>query len=237
MPTVTRDTEPRGPVRPERPDPAARVRRLVGSAWERSARSTDTAIDPDGCGPVEAALARFDAPVDIRIRGGLGSGRRTLAAALRARRGWRAQIDDLDVLAAPGAPAAAAPDVEILCLRTAPCRHEEAWTRRPRRHALLVVATGVGDGDGGDRGHDRDDDRDDDEAPPRWARGLPAVDAREPEHRSVDRVVSFVDRALETLATVRVARLEAELERLAVHDEVGDLAEAALCALTGPDPS
>jgi hypothetical protein len=31
----------------------------------------------------------------------------------------------------------------------------------------------------------------------------------------------------------RLARLEAELERLSVHDRVGDLAEAALCAL-GP---
>lgn len=232
MPTVTHDTEPQAPVRPESPDPAARVRRLLSSARERSGRSVDPAAgpvvyDPGAYGPVEEALARFDAPVDIRIRGGLGSGRRTLAAALRARRGWRAQVDDLDVLAAPGAPATTAPDVEIVCLRTAPCRHEEAWVRRPRRHALLVVATGVGGGG----------DTDDDEVLPRWARGLPAVDAREPGHRSVDGVVSFLERALDALATARVARLEAELERLAVHDEVGDLAEAALCVLAGSGPS
>lgn len=223
VPTVTHDTEPPAPVRPERPDPAARVRRLVSSARERSAGSAVVAVDAGGLAPVEAALARVDAPVDIRIRGGLGSGRRTLASALRARRGWYAQVDDLDVLAAPGAPVAAAPDVEIVCLRTAPCRHEEAWVRRPRRHALLVVATGVAG--------------DDDEDPPRWARGLPAVDARQPGHRSVDVVVSFLDRALAALAEVRVARLESELECLAVHDEVGELAEAALCALGGSDPS
>jgi len=240
VPTVTHDTEPQAPVRPESPDPAARVRRLLSSARERSGRSVDPAVgpvvyDPGAYGPVEEALARFDAPVDIRIRGGLGSGRRTLAAALRARRGWRAQVDDLDVLAAPGAPATTTPDVEIVCLRTAPCRHEEAWVRRPRRHALLVVATGVGGGgaDGGTDGGESDDD----EVLPRWARGLPAVDAREPGHRSVDGVVSFLERALDALATVRVARLEAELERLAVHDEVGDLAEAALCVLAGSGPS
>lgn len=234
VPTVTHDTEPQAPVRPESPDPAARVRRLIGSARERSSGSAEVTAGSDLCAPVEAALARFDAPVDIRIRGGLGSGRRTLAAALRARRGWHAQVDDLDVIAAPGAPATAAPDVEIVCLRTAPCRHEEAWVRRPRRHALMVVATGVGD-DAGDR--DARDQNDDDEDRPRWARGLPAVDARMPEHRSVDGVVSFLERALDALAAVRVARLEAELERLAVHDEVGELAEAALCVLTGSDPS
>src|SRR5690606_6210976 len=137
VPSVTRLTAPQTPVRPASPDPAARVRRLVSSARERSGRSVESATGPAGSdpgvhGPVEEALARFDAPVDIRIRGGLGSGRRTLAAALRARRGWRAQVDDLDVLAAPGAPATTAPDVEIVCLRTAPCRHEEAWVRRPR---------------------------------------------------------------------------------------------------------
>lgn len=240
MPTVTHDTEPQAPVRPESPDPAARVRRLVSSARERSGRSVEPAAGPVGYapgvyGPVEEALARFDAPVDMRIRGGLGSGRRTLAAALRARRGWRAQVDDLDLLAAPGAPATTAPDVEIVCLRTAPCRHEEAWVRRPRRHALLVVATGVGGG--GDDGGGSGSESDDDEVLPRWARGLTAVDAREPGHRSVDGVVSFLDRALDALATVRVDRLEAELERLAVHDEVGELAEAALCVLTGPGPS
>ena len=43
--------------------------------------------------------------------------------------------------------------------------------------------------------------------------------------------MTFVERALDGLASVRVARLEAELERLAVHPEVGELAEAALCAL------
>lgn len=234
MPTVTDDTGPQAPVRPENPDPAARVRRLIRSARERSGGSAGVAVGPGGCAPVEAALARFDAPVDIRIRGGLGSGRRTLAAALRARAGWRAQIDDLDVLAAPGAPAALAPDVEIVCLRTAPCRHEEAWVRRPRRHPLLVVAT---DALPADHDDNNEDDHDDDEARPRWARGLPAVDAREPEHRSVDGVVTFLERAIDSLATVRVARLEAELEQLAVHDEVGDLAEAALCALSGSDPS
>ena len=57
------------------------------------------------------------------------------------------------------------------------------------------------------------------------------MDAREPGHRSVDGVVSFLERALLDLSTTRVSRLEAELEMLAVHDEVGDLAEAALCAL------
>ena len=215
---MTHDTTPPAPVPPESPDPVARVRRLVGSARERSGKPVD--VGSDWCAPVDAALARFDAPVDIRIRGGLGSGRRTLAAALQVRRGWHAQVDDLDELAAPGAPATVAPDVEVVCLRTAPCRHEEAWVRRPRRHALLVVATGI-----------------DDEVPPRWARGLHAVDAREPEHRSVDGVVDFLERALDALAAVRVARLEAELERLAVHDEVGDLAEAALCVLAGSVPS
>lgn len=207
MPTATPDTEPTAPVRAPDPDPAARVRRLVASARERDGGR-------GGTGPVEAAVARVDAPADIRIRGGLGSGRRTLATALRVRRGWRARVDDLDVVAAPGAEPVAPPDAEIVCLRTAPCRHEEAWLRRARRHPLLVVATGV-----------------DDDDPPHWARGLPAVDAREPGHLSVDGVVSFLDRALHDLSATRVARLEAELEMLAVHDEVGDLAEAALCAL------
>lgn len=223
VPTVTHDTEPPAPVRPERPDPAARIDRDDRRPGRALPSGGDQSPHAGGLAPVEAALARVDAPVDIRIRGGLGSGRRTLASALRARRGWYAQVDDLDVLAAPGAPVAAAPDVEIVCLRTAPCRHEEAWVRRPRRHALLVVATGVAG--------------DDDEDPPRWARGLPAVDARQPGHRSVDVVVSFLDRALAALAEVRVARLESELECLAVHDEVGELAEAALCALGGSDPS
>ena len=216
MPTQTPDTVPRAPVCAPDPDPAARVRRLVASARERSGG----AGAGEDVGPVEAALARVDAPADVRIRGGLGSGRRTLAAALRARRGWRARVEDLDVVAAPGAGAVSPPDVEIVCLRTAPCRHEELWVRRARRHALLVVATGV----------------DDDEDPPRWARGLMAVDAREPEHRSVDGVVSFVERALHDLAAVRVARLEAELEMLAARDGVGDLAEAALCALAAGAP-
>lgn len=207
---MTHDTEPQAPVRAESPDPVARVRRLAGSAQ-------------GVVGPVEEALARFDAPVDIRIGGGLGSGRRTLAAALRARRGWHTRVEDLDVLAAPGAPATRAPDVEIVCLRTAPCRHEEAWVRRRRGHALLVVATGVGG--------------DDDESRPRWARGLPAVDAREPRDRSVDGVVAFLDRALDTVPSLRLARLEAELECLAVHPGVGELAEAALCSLAGSGPS
>ncbi|MFD2392592.1 hypothetical protein ACFSSF_00640 [Dietzia aerolata] len=57
------------------------------------------------------------------------------------------------------------------------------------------------------------------------------MDARTAEHRSVDEVIAFVDRAVDGLAALRVARLEAELERLAVHPEVGELAEAALCAI------
>ena len=212
VPIVTHDTAPTGPVSPPSADPAARVRRLIGSARERAEDSRASA----GLRLLDAALTRFDAPVDLRIRGGLGSGRRTLAAALRARRGWRPVVDDLDEMAAPGRPADVPPDVEIVCLRTAPCRHEEAWIRRTRAHALLVVATGVDAAD-----------------PPHWARGLPALDARLPSHGSVDGVVSFLDRALHTLPTVRTARLEAELERLAVHADVGELAEAALCALGG----
>ncbi|MFN3340297.1 MAG: hypothetical protein ACK40Z_11420 [Dietzia sp.] len=210
MPIVTQDTAPRPAVQPTHADPASRVRRMLGSAREHGVNDIET----DGLREVESALARFDAPVDIRVRGGLGSGRRTLAAALRTRRGWRPTIDDLDELAAPGRPVGTPPDVEIVCLRTAPCRHEEAWVRRPRAHALLVVATGV----------DRAD-------PPRWARDLPTVDARRASDGSIDVVVTFLDRALDGLAAVRGARLEAELERLAVHDVVGDLAEAALCAL------
>ncbi|WP_295652933.1 hypothetical protein [uncultured Dietzia sp.] len=201
-----------------------------------SARSSTTATPtaaattapPDPTGLLAAALARFDAPVDLRVRGGLGSGRRTLAAALRARGGWRVSVDDIDVLAAPTARPAAAPDIEILCLRTAPCRHEEAWVRRPRRHPLLVVATGLYEDD--DNAAHPTDARHS-AASPRWVRGLPTVDAREPEHRSVDAVIAFVERAMNSLADSRVARLEAELERLAVHAEVGELAEAALCAL------
>ncbi|MFN3602931.1 MAG: hypothetical protein ACK4UY_16230 [Dietzia sp.] len=210
MPIVTHDTALRPAVQPSTADPASRVRRLVGSAREHGGNGAMT----DGLRELELALARFDAPVDIHVRGGLGSGRRTLAAALRTRRGWRPTIEDLDVLAAPGRAVGAPPDVEIVCLRTAPCRHEEAWVRRPRAHALLVVATGV---DGAD--------------PPRWARDLPAVDARRASDGSLDVVVSFLDRAVDGLAAVRGARLEAELERLAVHDDVGELAEAALCAL------
>lgn len=225
VPTVTDATEPQTPAGPSGVDPAARVRRIVGSARGGRADSADTVdiVDSTGMRLLESALARFDAPVDIRIRGGLGSGRRTLAAALRARRGWRPAVDDLDVLAASGAAVTAPPDVEIVCLRTAPCRHEEAWVRRPRRHGLLVVATGV------DNKNEKNDD--DASAVPHWARGLPAVDAREPSDGSIDPVVLFVDRALRRLAEVRVARLAADLEELSAHGEVGELAEAALCAL------
>ncbi|MEH6820528.1 MAG: hypothetical protein V7706_11355 [Dietzia psychralcaliphila] len=210
MPIVTQDTALRPAVQPTIADPASRVRRIIGSAREQGGNGLST----DGLRELELALARFDAPVDIRVRGGLGSGRRTLAAALRTRRGWRPTIDDLDVLAADGRAVSTPPDVEIVCLRTAPCRHEEAWLRRPRAHALLVVATGV---DGAE--------------PPRWARDLPAVDARRASDGSIDVVVSFLERAVDGLAAVRCLRLEAELERLSVHHEVGDLAEAALCAL------
>lgn len=209
MPTVTQDTAARPAEHPTDADPVSRVRRLLGSAREHRA------ADPRD---LDLALARFDAPVDLRVRGGLGSGRRTLAAALRSRRGWRPEVDDLDSLASPGQPPGTPPDVEIVCLRTAPCRHEEAWMRRPRTHAVLVVATGV----------DRD-------TPPHWARGLPAIDARLSTHTSLDSVIEFVDRALAGLAGVRLTRLEAELERLAVHHELGDLADAALCALGGQD--
>lgn len=276
VPTVTQDTAlevvpRRSAPGPSVPGPAARVRRLLASA-------PGGPTDP-GTALLAAALARFEAPADLRVRGGLGSGRRTLATALRARRGWRVTVEDLDVIAAAGAVSGAtptiAPDVEIICLRTAPCRHEEAWVRRPRRHPMMVVATGMDDGRGagagaggvgaggvsaggaGTGGVSTDGvstdeaaeagDRDDDEvavagdpgpvttrrAPsrPAWARGLPAVDARDPEDRSVDSVVAFVERALDALPTVRLARLEVELERLAVHPEIGELAEAALCAL------
>lgn len=206
---MTQDTAARPAEQPIAADPASRVRRLLSSARDHHAADLRD---------LDLALARFDAPVDIRVRGGLGSGRHTLAAALRSRRGWRPVVDDLDSLALPGQPCGAPPDVEIVCLRTAPCRHEEAWVRRPRAHALLVVATGV---DGG--------------APPRWARGLTAVDARQPTDGSLDVVIEFLDRALAGLAGVRLARLEAELERLAVHDEIGELADAALCVLGGQD--
>lgn len=217
MPAVTHATSPPPAAAPSGPaatspgaDPVARVRRLVGTARDRSD------LDPTGLGALTAALARVDAPLDLRIRGGLGSGRRTLAAALRERRGWRAEVDDVDALVAAGGRVGAPPDVEILCLRTAPCRHEEAWLRRPRAHPLLTVATGV-------EGPD----------PPGWASGLHRLDARRPGDGSVDAVVAFVERALDDLGTVRVARLAAELERLAVRDGIGDLAEAALCALDG----
>ena len=231
VPTVTQDTAAKDVACPLAPDPAARIRRLITSTPNGANAPGPT---HPGAELISAALARFDAPVDLRVRGGLSSGRRTLAAALRARRGWRVTVEDLDSLAAPGAPAAAAPDVEIICLRTAPCRHEEAWARRPRRHPMLIVATGRFDDDAtasataaaGTALSDTEDSR-----RPRWARGLPAVDARSPEDRSVDTVVTFVERALDVLTSVRVARLEVELERLAVHPEVGELAEAALCAL------
>lgn len=219
VPTVTRATAataalaaplaaPHAVAPQDGPDAASRVRRLVGAAREHGTSA------PDGIHALEAALARFDAAADIRIRGGLGSGRRTLAAALRERRGWQFAVDDLDALAAPGAPAGVPPDVEIVCLRTAPCRHEEVWVRRPRRHSLLVVATGINP-----------------DARPHWATGLQAVDARRPAGASIDAVVNFLDRALGVLSEVRLARLEAELERLTVHATVGDLAEAALCSL------
>lgn len=229
VPTVTDATEPQTQAYPPVADPAARVRRIVASSGARSG----VAADSDGLRLLEEALACFDAPMDIRVRGGLGSGRRTLAAALHARRGWRISVDDLDSLVAPGAPVPVPPDVEIVCLRTAPCRHEEAWVRRPRHHGLLVVATGIS-GSNAD-GADKSDD-DDNATTPHWARGLPAVDAREPADGSVDLVVSFVDRALRRLAEVRVARLSADLMELAAHLEVGDLAEAALCSLDGSGP-
>ena len=229
VPTVTDATEPQTQEDPPVAAPAARVRRIVASSGARS----EVAADSDGLRLLEEALSRFDAPMDIRVRGGLGSGRRTLAAALRARRGWRISIDDLDSLVAPGAPVPVPPDVEIVCLRTAPCRHEEAWVRRPRHHGLLVVATGIS-GSNAD-GADKSDD-DDNATTPHWARGLPAVDAREPADGSVDLVVSFVDRALRRLAEVRVSRLSADLMELAAHLEVGDLAEAALCSLDGSGP-
>src|SRR5699024_6203876 len=165
-----------------------------------------------------------------------GSGRRTLAAALRERRGWRAVVDDLDVIAAPGAPAAAPPDVEIVCLRTAPCRHEEAWIRRPRAHALLVVATGLDHPDDGEGQVEGGKGGDDDENPaprPRWAVDLPAVDARCVDDISLDVVIGFLDRALDALPAVRAARLEADLMQVAARGGGGDLAEAALCALDG----
>lgn len=242
VPTVTQDTAAEDATRPSAPDPVARIRRLLASTPSGS-------TDP-GSTLLAAALARFDAPADLRVRGGLGSGRRTLATALRARRGWRVTVEDLDVVAAPGEPPAPAPDVEIICLRTAPCRHEEAWVRRPRRHPMLIVATGLDPVEGVNENKQDEKKQDDDDetsgttgtgahtrvgpARPRWARGLPAVDARSPEDRSVDTVVSFVERALDVLPAVRVARLEAELERLAVHPEIGELAEAALCALDQP---
>lgn len=204
----TADSAPHAVVPQAGPDAASRVRRLIGSAREHGAAA------PAGLRALESALVRFDAPADIRIRGGLGSGRRTLAAALRERRGWQPAVDDLDSMAAPGAPVGVPPDVEIVCLRTAPCRHEEAWVRRPRSHPLLLVATGI-----------------DPDARPRWAAGLPAVDPRRPADASIDAVVDFLDRALGALPDVRLARLGAELERLAVHADVGDLAEAALCTL------
>lgn len=211
MQTVPRDAAAQPVVSPSYPDPASRVRRIVGSAREHGG------ADPAGLQAMDAVLARFDAPSDVRVRGGLGSGRRTLAAALRDRRGWTPAVDDLDALATPHAPVGTPPDVEIVCLRTAPCRHEESWIHRPRRHALLVVATGL-----------------DDTTRPRWATDLPWVDARHPADASLDPVVDFLDRALDALPRIRVTRLSAELERLAVHDTVGDLAEAALCALDGP---
>ena len=205
---VTVDPAPPVAGRSSAPDPASRVRRLVRAAREREEYGTD------GLRHLEAALTRFDAPVDLRLRGGLGSGRRTLAAALRDRRGWRPVVDDLDELAAPGVQVGRAPDIEILCLRTAPCRHEEAWVRRPRAHALLVVATGVDP-------HD----------PPGWAAGLPRVDARRPSDPSVDAVIAFVDRAHDGLTALRLTRLASDLERLAVLHPVAEVAEAALCAL------
>ncbi|WP_141564656.1 hypothetical protein [Dietzia alimentaria] len=226
MPTVTDATEPQTQPSPTGADPAARVRRVISSSGARSGVPADSG----GLRLLDAALGRFDAPVDIRVRGGLGSGRRTLAAALRARRGWRASVDDLDALVAPGAPVPVPPDVEIVCLRTAPCRHEEAWIRRPRRHGLLVVATGVNRNDDDGIGDGSNP------ATPHWARGLPSVDAREPSDGSVDLVVAFVDRALRRLAEVRVARLSADLEELCSHGQVGDLAEAALCSLDESAP-
>lgn len=232
VPTATPDTAPGTAVPCTAPDPAVRTRRIIGSAREQGHGGVDTA----GLRDLEAALARFDAPVDLRIRGGLGSGRRTLAAALRERRGWRAVVDDLDVIAAPGAPAAAPPDVEIVCLRTAPCRHEEAWIRRPRAHALLVVATGLDHPDDGEGQVEGGKGGDDDENPaprPRWAVDLPAVDARCVDDISLDVVIGFLDRALDALPAVRAARLEADLMQVAARGGGGDLAEAALCALDG----
>lgn len=228
MPPVTHATNAEAATRPLASDPAARIRRLIGSSPDAPGRS-GTPLPPSSPA-LATVLARFDAPADIRVRGGLGSGRRTLAAALAARRGWRVAVDDLDVLAAPGARPSPVPDVEILCLRTAPCRHEESWIRRARRHPLLVVATGVDD-DNAAAGSAHTGPSASRPARPLWTRGLPTVDARDPEHRSVDGIISFVERALDVLPSLRVARLEIELERLAVDPDVGELAEAALCAL------
>src|SRR5699024_12602396 len=68
VPTATPATASGTAVPCTAPDPAVRARRIIGSAREQG----PGAVDAAGLRDLEAALARFDAPVDLRIRGLLG---------------------------------------------------------------------------------------------------------------------------------------------------------------------
>lgn len=78
----------------------------------------------------------LDAPCAIRVLGAAGSGAPEIAAALDTHPRWAVEAVDSD-----DPPPPTAPDIEVLCLCTAPCTHELAWLERPRRHPMLLVAT------------------------------------------------------------------------------------------------
>ena len=211
------------PPLPMAPDPqlVGRVRRILdGVGTER------TDADP-ARRALSAALARHDAPPDLRIRGPVGSGRHSLARTLHSRRGWRFAVDDIDRVAAAADPPST-PDVEVLLLCTAPCAHELRWIDRPRIHPMLVVVTAEPSGpvpadpSGAGSASARRD------RPP-WVRGRLSVDVEDADHPGTDRLIHQLLRAMASVPALRAHRLATELEVMAADPDLGDVAESALC--------
>lgn len=78
----------------------------------------------------------LDAPCTIRVLGAAGTGAADVAAALDQFPQWSAHAVDSDSPLPP-----CPPDIEVLCLCTAPCTHEAEWLARARRHPMLVIIT------------------------------------------------------------------------------------------------